>query len=118
MSCFSRCVWTWNWGYPLFIVICSGFAPSSSVVHVHAEWEINYNTISTYLSYTLQHRLQTAAVNQTLKPAGEAEPQSLSMMLIWAVLSLLPLQGRSPALTSAFHVLPPSGRREVMAPLS
>lgn len=85
---------------------------------MRAEWEINYNTISTYLSYTLQHRLQTAAVNQTLKPAGEAEPRSLSMMLIWAVLSLLPQQGRSPALTSAFRVLPPSGRREVKAPLS
>lgn len=111
-------MWTWNWGYPLFVVTCSGFAPSPSVLHVRAEWEINYNTISTYLSYTLQHRLQTAAVNQTLKPAGEAEPRSLSMMLIWAVLSLLPQQGRSPALTSAFRVLPPSGRREVKAPLS
>ena len=68
--CFSRCVWTWNWGYPLFVVTCRGFAPPPSVLHACVQnGELTTILFLPIFPTPLQHQLQTAAVSQTLKPA-------------------------------------------------
>lgn len=59
---------------------------------VCVEWEINYNTISTSLScIPTESASDCCREPDSDASVGEGEPQPLSMMLIWAEHSLLPL---------------------------